>query len=278
MQKPITIFCAFTRGWAVQTWLDNLAAVDHDPKMVNFTAIIDIDDEYIAKQLKAFNEKQGGYRSFHVKMNEDWQPNEVRLAVRRMRIADVKNQSKDLIAMTDGEIIMGFEDDTVFDRLPNFDRLINPILEDDRVGFVEGIQMGRWGANMVGVWEADDFEFPQEVKTLLPPDGKFEGYQEVTGGGWYGYATQRELYLNCDYFTSSGQPWGPDVNFGFWLKQRGYKVLADWGTVFGHSDHGNIGYPDNPPDHKKLIQVIYNRDKLTGKWERRDYEQHTDRY
>lgn len=277
MQEPIiTIFCAFTRDWAVAPWLANLAATKHDPKLTNLAFIVDTNDEYMGRQLRAFSETHG-YRSFHVKINSDWEPNEQRLGIRRMRIADVKNQSKELISRSDGSIIIGMEDDTVFDRLESFNHLYQPILENDKVGFVEGVQMGRWGANMLGVWDCDDFEYPQKVWTLLPPGESYKenmvrGSQEITGGGFYGYATQRELYLNCDYYTSSGQPWGPDVNYGLWLRQRGYKCLVNWDAVFGHSDRGDIAYPDNPP-RGPLVKIIYNRDKLTGKWERRDYEQ-----
>lgn len=284
-QTIITIFCAFTRQWAVERWLGDLANTEHNPDFTNLCFIVDMNDEYLVKQLRAFAESHH-YRSFHVKINEDWQPNETRIAIRRQRVADIKNQSKELIAKTDGSIIIGLEDDTVFERMPSFGRLIQPILDDDKIGFVEGVQMGRWGANMLGVWDCDDFEYPQKVWTLLPPaigqspdrvltkfrDAEGGVYQDITGGGFYGYATQRELYMKHDYYWSSGQPWGPDVNYGFWLRQRGYRCVVDWQTIFGHNDHGQIGWPDAPP-RSPLVEIIYNRDTLTGKWERRDYEQ-----
>lgn len=274
MQPIITIFCAFTRPWAVELWLENLAAVNHDPALTNLCFIVDCNNHLIANTLKKFAEKYN-YRSFHVKINEDWHPNEVRLAIRRMRIADVKNQSKDLIALTDGEIILGFEDDTVFDRLESFDRLIQPIVREGQdphrtVGFVEGVQMGRWGANMIGAWEADDIWKPSHIETQLPS----EDYQEITGGGWYGYATTRELYLNCEYYSSTAQPWGPDVSAGFWIRQQGYKCLVDWQTIYGHNDYNKILYPDDPKI--RLAKVVFDKDFNTGKWMRTDYE--NDRY
>lgn len=276
MEQPLlTIFCAFTRRWAVEGWLENLANVQHDPARTNLCIIVDCDEQYIANECKKFAEAHG-YRSFHVKINSDWHPNEVRLSIRRMRVADVKNQSKDLVAKTDGEIIIGLEDDTVFDRLDSFEQLYKPILDygDVSVGYVEGVQMGRWGANMVGVWDANDIQNPTHIETLLPRAGmdfsKKEDYQKIIGGGWYGYATRRELYLNHDYYTSSAQPWGPDVNFGFWVRQQGYVCLVDWGIVFGHNDYSKILYPDDPK--VKLVRITWDKDKLTGKWERTDHE------
>lgn len=268
MQKPvITLFCAFTRRWAIDGWLECLEAVDHDPTLVNLCVIIDGDEPYIYHTLKKFAAKHN-YRSFYSRINNEHQPNEVKIGMRRARVAEVHNQAKDLIRQCDGEIVLAFEDDTVFSRMETFDRLIQPLLDDPKVGFVEGVQMGRWGANIIGAWSCDDFEFPKKVWTHLPG----EGYEEIDGGGWYGYATRRELFLNCDYYTSSSQPWGPDVNYGFWLRQRGYKCLIDWESVFGHDDGGEVGWPDNPP-RGNLVKIIYTKENLTGKWDRSDHEQ-----
>jgi len=265
----ITIFCPFTRTWAVETWLDNLKNVQHDPALTNLCIIVDGNLHLIANTLKKFAEANN-YRSFHVKINEDWHVNEVRLSIRRQRVAEIHNQSKDLIARTDGDIIIGLEDDTVFDRLTSFERLYQPLLDDPTIGFVEGAEMGRWGANMIGAWEADDIHNPKEVKTLLPGTG----YQEITAGGFYGYATRRHLYMNCEYYSSSAQPWGPDFNAGIWIRQQGYSCLVDWDTIFGHNDYNKVLYHDDPTI--RLEQVIFNKNIINGKWDRSDFEQ--DRY
>lgn len=273
MHPIITIFCAFTRQWAVDGWLENLEAVRHDPALTNLCFIVDGDQHLILNTLKKFAEARG-YRSFYYKINEEWHPNEVRLAIRRMRVADVKNQSKDLIARTDGDIIISFEDDTVFDRLESFDPLITPLLQDPKIGFVEGVQMGRWGAPIIGAWRCDNAANPKKVWTMLPPDEKQipASYpsQALNGGGFYGYATRRAEYLNHEYYTSSAQPWGPDVNFGLWLSQRGFECLINWSVVFGHRDFNRVLYPDAPKT--RLAQVIYTKNTDTGKWDRSDYE------
>lgn len=270
MHPPIAIFCAFTRRWALETWIANLKAVAHDPALTDLCCIVDCDEPYILKHLERFAVEQK-YHSFHVKMNPDNRPNEIRLAIRRQRVADVHEQAKDLIAKTSAEIIIGLEDDTVFDRLPNFDRLIKP-LELDQVGFVQGVQMGRWGANMIGAWLADDIQNPRQIETLLPPPTvSANAYQNITGGGWYGYATRRRLFLEAPYYTSPSQPWGPDVNFGFYVRQQGFECLMDWQTVFGHNDHGQVMYPDDPK--ARLAKIMYNKSELNGKWDRTDHEQ-----
>lgn len=267
MQPIITIFCPFTREWAMHQWIIDLSKIKHDPALTNLCFIVDGDMHLIANTLKKFAVEQG-YRSFHVKINEDWQPNETRLAIRRMRIADVHNQSKDLIARTDGDIVLGFEDDTVFGRLESLEHLYDRL--DDKVGFIEGVQMGRWGANIIGAWLSNGIPEFNRIETMLPKTG----YEYITAGGFYGYATWKKLFLNHDYYTSSAQPWGPDVNFGLYVQSQGYDCLINWDIMFGHNDYNKVLYPDDPKI--RLAQVVYNKNETTGKWDRTDHEQ--DRY
>lgn len=259
---PITIFCSFTRRWAIDKWLEDLSNIDHNPAETNLCIIVDINEPYILNNIRKFAEP---YRYFHYKMNENWHPNEVRLSIRRARVAEIKNQSKDLIARTDGEIIIGLEDDTDLERLKSFEELYQPLLDNKNTGFVEGVQMGRWGANIIGAWEADNINNPKEIKTLLPGSG----LENITGGGFYGYATRRELYLNHDYYTSTSEPWGPDVNYGFYVNRQGYNCFINWDIIFGHREFNKTGWSDQ----NKLVQVVFNKNINNGKWDRFDTEQ-----
>lgn len=263
MQPLVTIFCAFTRRWAVERWLDNLAAVAHDPAQTNLAFIIDSDEPYIANQINKFASSRP-YRSLELVMNREHNPNEVRIAIRRARIAEVKNQSKELIRRHPSQFVIGLEDDTVFNDPETFHNLIRPLEvptpSGGPIGFVEGVQRGRWGANMIGAWRFDDITEPNWAETLLL--GSVLTYEDIGAGGFYGYATPAELYLNHDYHWQPDQPWGPDVNYGLWLKQQGYRCLIHWPTHFGHNDHNVIGWPD-----EKIGQVCYAKNTY-GKWER----------
>ena len=259
----ITIFCAFTGRWAVERWLENLKNTQgiHKPENTNLAFIIDIDEPFIHNKLKRFAEEHG-YRACEIIRNSDHHPNEVRVAQRRQRIAYIKNQSKHLIAKLEGEIVVSLEDDTVFD-VDCFCRLIKPLMQDPRVGFVQGVQCGRWGVKMIGAWEVDDIHHPTRANTVMPS----EGYQQIDAGGFYGYATRKDLYLNHDYYSGSSQPYGPDVNYGLYVKQRGYQVIIDWDTVFGHNDHNVVLYPDDT-----VTKITFTKKKQTGEWLRTDEE------
>lgn len=268
MQPKIAIFCAFSRRWAIDTWLEHFNKVEFNPERTSLCAIIDCEEMYIVNQLKTMAAERG--IELHYRVNEDWSPNETKLRIRRLRVAELHTQSKELIAKTDAEIVIGLEDDTILANLKSFYPLYSPMKNNREIGFVEGVQMGRWGANIIGAWKANNPSRPTEIHTMLPHPQL--AYQEISAGGFYGYATRRELYMAHEYFTSVDQPWGPDVNYGLWLGQQGYKCFINWELEFGHNDHGQIAYPSEPPKNERLVSVIYNKDELTGKWNRTDHE------
>lgn len=271
MNEPITVFVPFTRYYTLERWLENLFKQTYPTSLINLCFIIDIDDPRIASDLNKFIEYaakcERPYRSFHVKMNTDWQPDETHLSIRRMRIADVHNQSKHLVGKTDGKIVIGLEDDTVFEDRETFSKLVN--LLDDNVGFAQGVQVGRHGTNYVGAWRCDSPFIIKHIHTCLPPEGKWEGVEEIDAGGMFGYATYKSLYMQHDYFSSSGAPYATDVNYGIWLRQRNWKCVIDWGLLFGHNVHNVILHPTELD--AKLMEVNYYRNE-TGGWDRRDYE------
>ena len=274
MQGPvITVFAPITRYWALERFLDNLQAQNYPKRLINLCFVIDIDDPRIHadinKMVEYWAKCERPYRSLHVKMNTDWKPDEVHLSIRRVRIADVHNQSKWLIGKTDGEYVIGLEDDTVFEDPETFNRLLEPFDEwESNLGFVQGVQVGRHGTYYIGAWRVDSPFKIMEARTVLPPNNEWHGRENIDAGGMYGYATPKDLYMLHDYFSSSGAPYATDVNYGLWLRQQGYTCLIDWGLLFGHNSHNVILRPD---DQVLLYEVNYKRNN-TGGWEREDYD------
>lgn len=261
---PVIIFCAFTRRWAVDKWLEALDTLTYDKSLISLAFIVDMDAPGIMRKLEKFAADKG-YAGIATRLNQDNQPNEVRLSVRRARIAEVKNQSRDLVNQLTGDYVIGLEDDTVIMQPDTIERLIKPMVESNLTGFVQGVQVGRWGARMIGAWKAyHSVNNPTQLRSM---NYKEDGYDRISAGGFYGYATTRHLYINHEYYTSTAQPWGPDVNYGLWVLQRGYVCLIDWSIVFGHNDHGKILFPDEGVDI-----VEFNKDLQTGRWDRMDVE------
>lgn len=258
MQPLITVFCAFTRPWAVERWLQDLENSGLYTPRTNLAFIVDIDDPRIAMALQGYA-KNRNYASFEMIVNHEWAPNEVRIAVRRRRIAEVKNQSKELIKRHPSDYVLALEDDTVFSNKDIFKPLIESIVGDDTIGLIEGVQVGRWNTRYVGAWRFDDVHDPKEARTIrlnkYSPD-----FQPIHAGGFYGYITPTKLYLEHEY-NWEGEPWGPDVNYGLWLSRNNYKCFIHWPTIFGHNDFNQVLYPTKQPDKIRYLKNV------EGKWD-----------
>lgn len=246
---PITVFCAFTRPEYVRRWFDDLASTDLKAENTNLAFIIDIgediEDNEVGKKIynRIMDEmNRTRYRKFLITRNYDHHVNGANIPVRRKRIAEIHNQSKELISALDGEFVLGLEDDTVFTNLC-IDRLITPFVNPvvQPIGFVTAYEAGRWQNKIIGVWGFDDPINPQQCWTELP--GK--GYEECDAAGMYCYLTPKDLYLKHDYYSEDWQPWGPDVNYGLWLRQQGYQNLVDWSQPCGHIDGDRIITPND---------------------------------
>lgn len=245
---PITIFCPFTRPYLVKRWFDDLASTDLKPEDVNLVLLIDSGEdqfgEHIGKKIysRIMDEmNRTTFRSFYIIKNFEHHVNEASISIRRKRIVEIHEQSKAAIANTDGEYVLGLEDDTVFTNL-SVKRLYDPFVENEHaVGLVSGYEAGRWHNKIIGIWGFDNTLVPHSCWTELPD----KGYQEIDAAGFYFYLTPKQLYLEHTYHTEDHQPWGPDVNYGLWLRNRGYRNYVDWSQPCNHQDGDIMITPDS---------------------------------
>ena len=260
---PITVFCPFTRPEYVKRWFDDLASTDLRPDMTNLAFIIDVGEDEFGQHLGAkiysriLEEMQRtNYRKYVITRNYDHKvPGSI--ITRRKRIAEVHNQSKQMIIALDGQYVLGLEDDTVFTNLC-VQRLLDPFLEEDwlDVGLVSAYEAGRWNMKMIGIWGFDDVKNPKECWTELP--GK--DYAEIDAAGFYCYLTPTTLYLNHSYGTDIVDPYGPDVRYGLDLRQKGYHNFVDWSQPCGHIDGDVIITPND----NLYVERFHFDEKLKG--------------
>lgn len=172
---------------------------------------------------------------------------------RRMRIAKINNYAKQFIQ--DCKYIFGIEDDTLFptDALR---KLKKHYETKPFAGFIEGVEVGRWGVPSIGAWIADDIYDPSRIESVMP--GK--GIQEIDAGGLYCYLTKRESYEQHDFTDFKQYGLGPDVGFGLDLRQQGLKNYIDWTIDCAHgTKHGEI-----TAKNTVIEQVVYN--KINERW------------
>ncbi len=147
---------------------------------------------------------------------------------RRVHIVNIHNQIKTLI--DDVDWIFSLEDDGILppDALS---KLLQTINEED-VGMVTGVELGRWGVPYVGAWTVGDIYSPKLVPSLRSWGKEPAIIEEIDACGLYCALIRADKYKEHEFFTRNGL--GPDVNLGLFLRQRGYKNYIDWSIHVTH--------------------------------------------
>lgn len=250
-QPLVTILVTMTRAWVVEEFMVQLNALETDPSRTDLVLIVDSADRKIPA-LVLEHLDAGRFRNI-VKVQNRNIVNERSPKVRRSRIAWVLNRAKVMIGETD--YVLGLEDDTDFP--PRTLKEFLAIAKDTAdFGIVSGIQVGRWGCTMVGIWRADQLTKPERLWTVAPG----RGIQRVDATGFYCFLTPTELFKSVNH--AWGDPAGPDVHYGLELRKRGYRVLADWDVPCGHrTEKGTLR-----PSDVDIKQIRFQKDG--GTWRR----------
>lgn len=258
MQPIITLFCAFARDTFTKKWLDDLSTFKHDITRTRIVIIVDGDFSDTIRKLREYF-KGKPYASVQIEVNRDHNPNDQKINIRRARIAFIKNQSKYIIKKWPSEYVLGLEDDSAFGDLDVAD-LLFPFTADQGIGYVTGVECGRYGVKYLGIWKADDVHDPKEVTSITPVDVK--QHIEIDAGGFYYYLTPTKLYCEHEYSWGHEQ-WGADVNYGLWVRQQGYRCIAHLPSLVGHRTYDETIYP-----YDEIVEV--KNYKVGDEWLRKD--------
>lgn len=250
--EKVVIICPVTR-LAVKKLFYELDALICDRANTRLVLYVDTGNPTILDICNQYKQYQGNFEEIVVEKSGNETVPHFKISRRRDRIAQGKEDCKKFIG--DADYVMGIEDDC---RIPKdaMQRLLGHIQKKD-VGFVQGVQVGRWYTKYIGAWKFDNLYNPSRIYSLPYRDAWSKWLpkhlEDIDGGGFYCYMTKASLYKDADYKWKD--PLGPDVWYGVGLRKKGYKCLMDWGLVIGH-DTGEILYPDD-----KVKQVVYNKDK-----------------
>lgn len=244
----VTIFIPISRPEHLQRLFASLELLDCDPEKTNLLTYVDGDQQLYVKVRNMTEASRFSQRlCVHRKATHD--PSQFALRNRRKRISNIKNESKELIG--DCEYIFGIEDDTIIPP-STLKRLLAGYALRPYAGFIEGVELGRWGLPYVGAWRTDDVYEPTKIDSLMPG----EGIEEIDAGGFYCYITKRETYMEHEYAPFGNNDLGPDVNYGLWLRQQGYKNYIDWSIRCEHYQRGgaSISLATTEPQQVSLIK------------------------
>jgi hypothetical protein len=169
---------------------------------------------------------------------------EFSINTRRRRIAATHNEVRKLIKPC--EYVFLIEDDGVFppDALS---RLLADYQVHPFAGFIEGVELGRWGIPHVGAWRADDVYDMTRLESVLPHtadvvDGAMRHVaevpdrvvEEIDAGGLYACLTKYERYAGHEFQPYEGCAFGPDIEWGLELRRHGYRNYLDWTVGVEH--------------------------------------------
>jgi hypothetical protein len=100
-------------------------------------------------------------------------------------------------------------------------------------GFIEGVELRRWGWPYVGGWRADDVYEPTNLESVMPPEDAKATLEPIAAGGFYCYLSRAQTYFKHDH-APEGRAYGPEIAFGIALRQQGLVNYLDWSVKCAH--------------------------------------------
>lgn len=240
--KSLLIAVPMTRKWSVEMQVKQLVALNKFTD-IDMHVLFYIDNEDLSER---YVEDRCDYYEltipFTIHNTKNRAPHEIRLFHRRDRIRDMLTSMQQYIkAMTQNfDMMFMIEDDTEI-QSDTLERLLIDYKElcdaGVKVGFIEGVQVGRHGIRMIGAWRCDNLEEPTEMSTIEV--NKSSVFEKIDGGGLYCFITPMELFLAHEFYWHD-ECFSVDVTYGIELRKAGYTNLIDWTVITGHVDrHGN---------------------------------------
>jgi hypothetical protein len=237
----VEIFLPISRSSHLQALFNSLETLDCDPQETSLLAYVDGDKTLFELVLPLVEGSKFQIKHCIPRPQPKQRVSKTSRDDRRLRIAAIWNEARELLGPC--KYVMGIEDDTI---VPSYalERLLAVYGTHPHAGLVEGVELGRWGISHVGAWLADDVYDPKLITSTMPPvhDNaalEWTNIAEIDAGGFYCYLTKREhfvghAYKPYDYIA------GPDMEFGFSLRQQGYKNYIDWSVQCTHlKDNGD---------------------------------------
>lgn len=149
---------------------------------------------------------------------------------RRMRIADIHNEIK--MHLWESDYIFGIEDDTIVPS-NSLKKLLADYALYPYAGFIEGVEVGRWGIPYVGAWNTDNVYEPTEMVSVTV-EKKDDKVEQIDAGGMYCFLTKHATYTNHLFKPFDNNGLGPDVDFGIELRREGLLNYIDWSVLCIH--------------------------------------------
>lgn len=191
-------------------------------------------------------------------------------ASRRFRISEIHNHIKDQIP-DNCDYVFSIEDDTTYPP-DTLTKMLGFFDYYEDCAFVEAVELGRHKSKYVGGWKADNIEDPIMISSVMPNFNADElellamkrpVMERIDAGGLYCALIKADLYKEHHFepFDQQGENGlSCDVNFGLWLRRKGFSCFMDWSIQCDHiGDKGSVNMGNTMP-----IQIVFEKRK--GRW------------
>lgn len=229
--KRITIVMPVSRDTYLHAVMTRLELLTCDRTQTNLLVIVDGPPELYVK-VRNMVEMSKFAERLCIQFTSKHKLRRFGIPERRMRISDIHNTLREHII--DCDYVFGIEDDTIINA-----NTLELLLKDYGLypfaGFIQGVQLGRWGIPYVGAWKADDVYEPTMIKSLQVKDSRTqEPVEEIDAGGFYCFLTKRDNYVKHTFKPFDSNGLGPDVEYGIELRRQGVVNYIDWRVTTVH--------------------------------------------
>jgi hypothetical protein len=236
------IIIPVSRASFLKQIFDKLELLDCDPKETGMFLYIDGDLQLFEIAQTCLTNSKFGYKE--IKYRRKGLPNVGHILSRRRRIADIHNEIKEIIPTS--EFVFLIEDDTLIEP-DALQKLFYIFTQAPNVGFVSGVQIGRWGYGHIGAWR-----YENDTIMSIP---KMEGIVQVDAAGLYCCLISTTIYKSHT-FEPFDKILGPDFDFGVKLREKGYINYVDFSVMCNHlTKRGSIDFTNTD-----IVQVGFVKD------------------
>lgn len=239
----VTIFMPVSRRDHLPRVFASLELLDCQAENTNLLVVVDGDNNLFIEVRNMVEMSRFGQR-LCLQFKSKHTLKQYGIQERRLRISDIHNFAKQHIQ--DCEYVFGLEDDTIIPP-DTLRKLLRNYGIYPFAGFIEGIEMGRWGIPYIGAWTVDDVYNPQKIEST--PLKK--GIHEIDSGGFYCFITKRDFYVSHNfkpYGENGSNDLGPDVDYGITLRKMGLLNYADYSIKCAHKKgDGELNFNNTEP-------------------------------
>lgn len=258
--KDITIILPVSRAEFIDRVLTNIELLETGNHRVSLLVLVDGPNDLFVKvrnhisKLKFTELLCVQFESAHKLRHFD-------VLGRRLRISDIHNQIKTNLKKCD--YVLSLEDDTLIPH-NSLELLYNEYMKDPYMGFISGLEIGRWGHPHIGAWEVDNLYNIENITSIDKP----ESVKEVDAAGFYCMLTPFEVYMSHEFKPFGNNQLGPDVEYGIELRKQGYinkvhnKVLCthltkDSEIKFSNTDIVRVQLKKNQDNNNFRISRVF---------------------